>query len=599
MLITNIIKNLPEKSGVYKMLDNNNSIIYIGKASNLKKRVSSYFVRAQQSMKTSKLVHNIRNIETIITKNEEEALILENNLIKKFKPKYNILLRDDKSYPYIYIDNKHKYPLVKFYRGIKSKNDGIYFGPFTEVYKVRHVLNLVQKIFKLRSCENSFFKTRKKPCLQYQIDRCDAPCVNYISRSDYSEALNNAILFLQGKNDIIIKNFTIKMSEYSRLLKYEKASDLRDKIAMIRSIARPKRLIEDHADLDIISSAIGQDDVFIDIFVIRNGINLGNIPFQFKLKAYDSLELVLDSFIKQYYLKNTPPDKIILPYKLENTSTLERILVSKHKKKVRLIFSKRKPYSDWLSMCTINTENRMKNFSLSSSKINFLSSLSDLSPENKKIKNIICFDVSHLSGSNPLGVSVWFNEYGPAKNMYRKYNLDNIKRSDDYAAMKNILTRRFKRLIEEDNIPDIIIVDGGKGQITQANKVISDLEINNIIILGVVKGERRKSHNDRVIDSQYKDITKHISSTNIRLLQTIRDEAHRFAITGQRKRRSQKLYESLLDGIPGIGKIKKNEILKFFGGIQNVLKASVSDLTRVPGVSNKIANIIYTFLKEK
>ena len=290
MLINNIIKNLPEKSGIYKMIDNKNNIIYIGKASNLKKRVSSYFTKALQSLKTSKLVNNVKSIETIITKNEEEALILENNLIKKFKPKYNILLRDDKSYPYIFIDTKHEYPLIKFYRGIKSKKDGIYFGPFTEVYKVRHVLNLVQKIFKLRSCENSYFKTRKKPCLQYQINRCDAPCVNYINKSDYDDSIKNAVLFLQGKNDAIIKNFSYKMSEYSKLLKYEKASDYRDKIAMIRSIARPKKLIEDHADVDIISSAIGQDNVFIDIFVIRNGINLGNIPFKFRLKAYDSME---------------------------------------------------------------------------------------------------------------------------------------------------------------------------------------------------------------------------------------------------------------------------------------------------------------------
>ncbi len=599
MSINSIIKNLPEKSGIYKMLDNKNIVIYIGKASNLKKRVSSYFTKSTQSIKTSRLVDNIKSIETIITKNEEEALILENNLIKKFKPKYNILLRDDKSYPYIYIDTNHDFPLVKFYRGIKSKTDGIYFGPFTEVYKVRHVLKLVQKIFKLRSCENSFFKNRKKPCIQHQINRCDAPCVDYINKSEYDESLQNAILFLQGKNDAIIKNFTSKMTEHSKSLEYEKASDYRDKISIVRSIARPKRLIEDHADVDIISSAEDHKHIFIDIFVIRNGINLGNIPFQFKNKVHISKNSILDSFIKQYYLKNIPPNKIVLSYKSENHSTLATYLSSKYNKKINLISSNRKPYSEWLSMCAINSENRMKNYALTDKKSNYLANLSESFQQSKKIQNIICFDISHLSGSNAIGASVWFNENGPTKNMYRKYNLDHISKSDDYAAMSDILMRRFQKLKDENNLPDMLIVDGGKGQISQANNIIRELDIKNIIILGLVKGEKRKSDNDRVIDSRYNDITQQISSINMRLLQSIRDEAHRFAITGQRKRRSKKTYESLLDGVPGIGEIKKIEILKFFGGIQGVLKASVPELSRVPGISTKIANNIYTYLKKK
>ncbi len=599
MSINSIIKNLPEKSGIYKMLDNKNIVIYIGKASNLKKRVSSYFTKSTQSIKTSRLVDNIKSIETIITKNEEEALILENNLIKKFKPKYNILLRDDKSYPYIYIDTNHDFPLVKFYRGIKSKTDGIYFGPFTEVYKVRHVLKLVQKIFKLRSCENSFFKNRKKPCIQHQINRCDAPCVDYINKSEYDESLQNAILFLQGKNDAIIKNFTSKMTEHSKSLEYEKASDYRDKISIVRSIARPKRLIEDHADVDIISSAEDHKNIFIDIFVIRNGINLGNIPFQFKNKVHISKNSILDSFIKQYYLKNIPPNKIVLSYKSENHSTLATYLSSKYNKKINLISSNRKPYSEWLSMCAINSENRMKNYALTDKKSNYLANLSESFQQSKKIQNIICFDISHLSGSNAIGASVWFNENGPTKNMYRKYNLDHISKSDDYAAMSDILMRRLQKLKDENNLPDMLIVDGGKGQISQANNIIRELDIKNIIILGLVKGEKRKSDNDRVIDSRYNDITQQISSINMRLLQSIRDEAHRFAITGQRKRRSKKTYESLLDGVPGIGEIKKIEILKFFGGIQGVLKASVSELSRVPGISTKIANNIHTYLKKK
>ena len=376
MSIEIIIKNLPDKPGIYKMLDRKNSVIYVGKATNLKKRVSSYFLKSQNSIKTLKLVENIKNIETIITHNEEEALILENNLIKKFKPKYNILLRDDKSYPYIFIDTKHKYPLVKFYRGIKSKKNGIYFGPFTEVYKVRYMLNLIQKIFKLRSCENSFFKNRKKPCLQYQINRCDAPCTDFISEKKYKEVLDNAILFLQGKNEKIIDNFTNEMNFSSQTLEYEKAKEYRDKISMIRSIAKPKTMIEDHADLDIISSANNSDYVFVDIFVVRNGINLGNIPFHFELKGYGTKEIVLDSFIKQYYLKHEPPSRIVLPFKIENEKILEIILTAKYKKKIKLIISKRKPFSDWLKLCNVNTDNRMKSHSVVNKKYNYLSSFS-------------------------------------------------------------------------------------------------------------------------------------------------------------------------------------------------------------------------------
>ena len=316
------------------MLDANRKVIYVGKAANLKKRVSSYFSRKNDSIKTNILVENIYNVEVIITKNEEEALILENTLIKKYKPKYNILLRDDKSYPYIFIDTSHKYPLMKFYRGDKSTKKGFFFGPYTQVSKVRYMLNLLQKLFKIRSCENSFFANRKKPCIQYQINRCDAPCVNLISSDNYNESITNSILLLQGKNNSIIDNFTKKMDDLSKEMKYEEASIIRDKISMIRTIAKPKDIIENQGDIDVITIAVKNNIVCIDVFLTRDGVNLGSKQYHFNKTDTNDSEYLLTSFIKQYYLSNNPPDKIITHEKVVDYTLIEKIL--KKKTKTRL-----------------------------------------------------------------------------------------------------------------------------------------------------------------------------------------------------------------------------------------------------------------------
>jgi len=596
-LMNKFTSKLTNKPGIYKMLDANSNIIYVGKAANLKKRVSSYFSRKNESAKTNLLVENISNIEVIITKNEEEALILENTLIKKYKPKYNILLRDDKSYPYILVDTSHEYPLIKFYRGQKSSKKGFFFGPYTQVGKVRYMLNLLQKLFKIRSCENSFFSNRKKPCLQYQINRCDAPCVNLISPNNYKESINNSLLLLQGKNNSIIDNYTKKMDDLSKDMRFEEASVIRDKISMIRTIAKPKDVIENQGNLDIITIAAKNNIMCVDIFSTRDGVNLGCKQYNFSKKNLNDSKYLLTSFIKQYYLSSYPPEKIIIHEKISDHSLIENILKSKYEKNIKLIPATRNPYKRWIKICQQNTEERLNYTLVKEDNINYFESISnDL---HKKISNAICFDVSHLSGSNTQGSAVWFDSLGPKKNMYRRYNLNQSIKSDDYGAMREMISRRLKKLADLSSLPELIIVDGGKGQINVAKDIVHNLKLSNLMIIGIVKGQDRKSDNDRIISSQLEDITHTLSCDSMKNIQKMRDEAHRFAITGQRNKQLKKKYNSKLDGIIGIGLQRKTQILKYFGGIQGVLKASVEELSRVPMINENLAEKIYKHLQNQ
>ena len=597
LLMDKFISKLTNKPGIYKMLDVNNNIIYVGKAANLKKRVSSYFSRKNDSIKTNILVENISSIEVIITKNEEEALILENTLIKKHKPKYNILLRDDKSYPYIMVDTSHRYPLIKFYRGDRSSKKGFFFGPYTQVGKVRYMLNLLQKLFKIRSCENSFFSKRKKPCLQYQINRCDAPCVNLISSDNYKESITNSILLLQGKNNSIIDNYTKKMDDLSKQMKYEEASIVRDKISMIRTIAKPKDIIENQGDVDIITIAIKNNIICIDVFATRNGINLGCKQYNFNKKDIADSKSLTSSFIKQYYLSNSPPNKIITLEKVADSIIIENILKRKYKKNIKLFSAIRNPYKKWIKICQQNTDERLNYTLVKNNNINFFHSIS--SDFNVKISNGICFDVSHHGGNNTQGSAVWFDKLGPKKNMYRRYNLTQSIKSDDYGAMREMISRRLKKLIDSNSIPDLLVVDGGKGQVNIVKNIVYDQNLSKILVIGVVKGHDRKSDNDRIISSELKDITHKLSRESIVNIQKMRDEAHRFAITGQRNKQLKKKYNSRLDGIAGIGLQRKTQILKYFGGIQGVLKASVEELSRVPQINENLAEKIYKHLQNR
>ena len=594
-MIKTILKNLSPRPGIYKMFDINNRIIYIGKATNLKKRVSSYFTSNNKAIKTNKLIEKIKNIEVVITTNEQEALILENTLIKKHRPRYNILLRDDKSYPYIFIDTEHDFPLFKFYRGDK-KALGKYFGPYTQANTLRRTLSIIQKTFKVRQCENSYFKSRKKPCLQYQIERCTAPCVKFITKEDYKESVDNSILFLQGKSEPIIKNYIKKMNTLSNDRRYEEASQVRDKIATIRRMTQNQNIIFEKGNMDIITIATLNDKVCIDVFMTRDSINLGNQPFKFPNKELISEDVLLNSFIKQYYLKNLPPEKVLLASKTSDCFLLEKVLEKKYGKKVKITKPNKKIYNSYIKICQENTNSRVKQFYLSTSNINMFDVLSKDLSWKKNIKKVVCFDVSHISGSNAVGSSVWFDTKGPDKSLYRRYNLEKTPRSDDYKAIYFIIKKRLQTLIKEKRLPNLILIDGGKGHISKIKSLIKEMTIKSIFILGIAKGDKRHFKNDRIFDINNNDVTKKLSRGALQVLQNIRNEAHRFAIIGQRKKIQKKQFDSKLDGIPGIGKNRKLDILKFFGGIQGVLKSSTEDLTRVPNISDKLATIIYHHL---
>jgi excinuclease ABC subunit C len=583
------LDNLPTSPGVYKMLDIDKNIIYVGKAGNLKKRVSSYFMRSNHSIKNQRLIAKIRDIDYQITSNEQDALLLENNLIKEYKPKYNILLRDDKSYPYIYMNKNHDYPGFKFFRGKPSK-DGQLFGPYTHVVNVRKILSILQKTFLVRLCEDSYYKSRSKPCLQYQIKRCSAPCVGLIDKNDYRKSVESATMFLKGETLSLFKKLEKEMSLASSAKNYETAAKYRDNIKLIRDITSHYSIFPEDKSIDFVLCLKSETKIFVDINIIRNGINMGCKNFTFNKIDHSDINETLTSFFKQYYLTHVPPNLIISKDKILDKSNIESVINKKFKQKSKILNRVDKKYAEFLDISLTNIQNR---------------SLKNIKKENNSLKNIntqltihskfiLCFDVSHISGSSTVGSAIYFDSEGFVKEKYRKYNIKNSKKSDDYGALKEMIKRRLLRIDNFMNEHILIIVDGGKGQITQARNIIRDLECKNIFTIGIHKGLNRLTKHDRVLDNNNVDISSNINKEAFTLIQLIRDEAHRFAILNQRKRHNKLMFNSKLDGIPGIGNERKKIIINHFGGIQGVLKASIRELKTINGISEKLATTIYT-----
>ena len=583
------LDNLPSSPGVYKMLDVDKNIIYVGKAGNLKKRVSSYFMKSNHSVKNQRLIAKIRDIDYQITSNEQDALLLENNLIKEYKPKYNILLRDDKSYPYIYLNKNHDNPGFKFFRGKPSK-DGQLFGPYTHVVNVRKILSILQKTFLVRLCEDSYYKSRSKPCLQYQIKRCSAPCVGLIDKDDYKKSVESSTMFLKGETLSLFNNLEKEMSIASRNKNYEMAAKYRDNIKLIRDITSHYSIFPEDKSIDFVLCLKSETKIFVDINIIRNGINMGCKNFTFNKIDHSDINETLTSFFKQYYLTHIPPNLIISKDKILDKSNIESVINKKFKQKSKILNRIDKKYEEFLNISLTNIQNRsLKNVKKEKN------SLDNINKQlNIHSKFILCFDVSHISGSSTVGSAIYFDSEGFIKTNYRKYNIKNSKKSDDYGALKEMIKRRLLRI---DNYTDehiLIIVDGGKGQITQARNIVNELECKNIFIIGIHKGLNRLTKHDRVLNNKNTDISNNINNEAFTLIQLIRDEAHRFAILNQRKRHNKLLFNSKLDGIPGIGNERKKNIINHFGGIQGVLKASIRELKTVDGISEKLAATIYT-----
>ncbi len=593
--IKDFLKNLTKRPGIYKMLNDKGQIIYIGKAKNLKNRVSSYFRTNTASPKQKAMVVNISAIEVMITHTEGEALLLESQQIKRHKPRYNICLRDDKSYPYLFISSYHDFPQITFHRGAKKKR-GKYFGPYPSAGAVKETLKLLQKIFPVRQCDDSYYNNRTRPCLQYQIERCTAPCVNLIDKQSYAEDLNNTILFLEGKGNLLIDQLIDKMEAASKNLAFEQAVIYRDQISRLRTVLEKHFVHGEKGDVDIIACASKAGVASVQVFFIRNGQNLGNKVFFPKITDDASPNLILQAFIPQYYLERQAPYELIISHAIEEAELLMEMLTKQANHLVSIRTNVRGTRLKWLQMAAMNAENSL--LSKLSDKQGMYARYLNLQEELGCIelpKRLECFDISHTQGDQTVASCVVFDREGPVKSAYRRFNIEGITPGDDYAAMYQAVTRRFKRLKKgEHQAPDILLIDGGKGQVSQAQKALEECEVNNVMIVGVSKGPDRKAGMEKLIlvdQQQPLDITPGASA--LLLIQHIRDEAHRFAITGHRQRRARAKRESVLESIAGLGPKRRQLLLKQFGGLQGVSGAGVEALAGIDGISRQLAQRIY------
>jgi len=594
------LKNLTSRPGVYCMQDDEGKIIYVGKAKNLKKRVTSYFNRTQSdSPKTMVMVKQIENIEVTVTHTENEALILENNLIKSYKPRYNILFRDDKSYPYLYLSTDHKYPHFRYHRGA-LKGKGKYFGPYPGAGSVRSTLNLLQKLFLIRSCEDSVFANRSRPCLQYQIKRCTAPCVDYISEEDYQRDISNATLFLEGKNEDVIKSLTEPMQKASDALEFEVAARLRDQIRSLRHVQEKQHVTSGGGDIDIIACVINANQACIQLGFIRSGLNLGSRNYYPQHVDEQSESELVKAFLSQFYLNEHSqqkiPAEILISHDFDELELVETVISEKAGKKIKLKANVRGERLKWLGMVKENVDLTLKQrIASNKSQHKRFDALQKLLSFKEPIEHMECFDISHTQGEATVGSCVVFGPDGPLNSKYRQFNIENITKGDDYAAMSQVIRRRYTRLVKENaSLPDLILIDGGKGQIGVAKKELYELQLTHIPILGVAKGPSRKAGLENLILAlENKTIDCDSSSPALHLIQHIRDEAHRFAITAHRQRRKKKRGRSKLEEIEGIGNKRRQSLIKHFGGIQGVAKAGVDDIAMVSGINKSLAKKIY------
>ena len=594
------LKNVTSKPGVYRMLDEKQQVIYVGKAKNLKNRLSSYFRKTGLSAKTQVMVSKISNVDVTITHTEGEALLLESNLIKELRPRYNVLMRDDKSYPYIFVSNKSPYPRIALHRGARKKQ-GLYLGPYPNAHAVRESINLLQKMFLIRQCEDTTFANRSRPCLQYQIKRCTAPCVGYISEKAYGKDISHAILFLQGKSEQVIDELVKDMEIAADKHHFEKAVVYRDQISNLRKITEKQHISADKGDIDIIACAAKAGQACVQVFYIRNGLNLGNRSFYPSLPEELSSEQILTAFIPQFYLKRDVPGEIIVSRQPQDSNLIEEVLSEQSRHKVKITSKVRGERAKWLEMALNNASNSLKTRLISrSGLLGRFEALQEVLQLDEIPLRLECFDISHTQGEATVASCVVFTPEGAFKTDYRRYNISGITGGDDYAAMKQALERRFRPAKAkqgqklEQKLPDILFIDGGKGQLRQAIEVFQQLEIESVLLIGVAKGEGRKAGLEKLIFSDGRpDLYLTIESAALNLILQVRDEAHRFAISGHRAQRAKKRRTSPLQDIAGLGPKRRQTLLKHFGGIQGITQAGIEDIAKISGISKKLAQNIY------
>jgi excinuclease ABC subunit C len=588
------LKNLTKESGVYKMLDKSGNVIYVGKAKNLKNRVSNYFISSSHNTKTQLLLKNIDDFSIIITKTETQALLLENELIKQFKPKFNILLKDSKSYPYIYISND-VHPRLGMFRGKKNKNYS-YFGPYPSSHIARDALALLKKIFKVRQCSNSFYRARSRPCLEYQIGLCSAPCVGKISDNKYEQDVDMVSLFLNGKASKLLNQVSQKMKNASIDLDFEAAAKYRDQLIGLRTI-QERHGSQFSSDIDVVSIVNDADTHCIEVVFVRGGKQVGSETFFPKNAKSDSCEDVLSAFLPLYYLGTKTPKEIVLSHKLTDRPLLEAGLSTK------LIQSPRVDKKHFLEMATLNAkENLKQHLLLRFTKKKQLEGIQKTMALKSIPKVMECFDISHTMGEATTASCVVFEMGLPKVSSYRQFNIKDITPGDDYAAINQAVYRRYSRLLaSKKDMPDIVFIDGGLGQLNQAIMVMNSIGIDSIMLVGVAKGEGRKAGLETLItveDDKVKKIPLPPYDPALLLINHIRDESHRFAIKNHRKKRSKKRTQSSLELIGGIGLSKRSALLNYFGGLQEVQNASVDELQKVVGINSKLATKINESFKK-
>ena len=600
------VSRLPGQPGVYRMLDARAQVIYVGKARDLRKRVGSYFTRqAGHSPKVRAMVLQIADLEVVVTRNENEALILESNLIKELRPRYNVVLRDDKSYPYIYVTLEHGFPRIGFHRGARN-GAGRYFGPYPSAGAVRATLNLLQKLFAVRQCEDSFFSNRTRPCLQYQIKRCTGPCVGMVSKDDYRRDIDSAILFLAGRSQEVVETLVARMQDAADKMEYERAGQLRDQIAKLQRVQAEQHITSEAGDFDIVVCRKRDDIGCVQVFFVRGGRHLGNKTF-FPAHTRESTPgEIIDAFLPQFYLAGSTerdiPSDIILADAPEEQEWLVDALSERRGGVVRLRLNVRGERARWLEMAEQNAEQALaERIATDDNQQRRLEALREALDLPEPPARIECFDISHTRGEATVASCVVFGPQGAMKSDYRRFNIEGITPGDDYAAMHQALLRRYSRLKKEEAaMPDLLLIDGGAGQVAQAVAVLAELQIEGIMVVGVAKGTTRKPGLENLIVNDGRDErVLPRDSAALHLIQQVRDEAHRFAITAHRQARSRNRNRSPLEAIPGIGAKRRQRVMQHFGGMQGLTRASIDDLQRIPGISKQLAEAIHDALKER
>ena len=597
------LKQLTQHPGIYQMIDAEGAVLYVGKARNLRKRVSSYFRKSGLPPKTQALVSRIARIDVTITETEVEALILEQNLIKQARPPYNILLRDDKSYPYIFLSYRDSYPRLSFHRGAK-KRKGSYFGPFPGAQAVRDSMSFLQKTFRVRQCEDAVFRNRARPCLQYQIKRCTAPCVGLIDTKSYQRDVRHTAMFLQGGSDKLVRELEKDMDKAAAEFAYERAAEIRDQIISLRKVQAEQVIESGKGNIDVIAAANEGDKACVHMLYIRHGRILGSRSFYPKVPLASSSADVLVDFMPQYYLREGArgdfPREVLLPETIPDEELLESALSGAAGRKVLINSRSRSTRQQWLQLALRTAQQNLAGrLAERKNLLQKFTALGEALQMDEPPERLECFDISHSSGEATVASCVVFNQEGAVKSDYRRFNIEGIEPGDDYAAMEQALTRRYTRLQKgEGKMPDVLLIDGGIGQMRKAQSALNELGVAGITVVGVAKGVTRKPGFETLfLVVGDREIELDIQSSGLLLVQQVRDEAHRFAITGHRQRRDKKRRTSPLENIEGVGPGRRRELLRFFGGLKEVERASVAELMRVPTISRKVAEAIYSALR--